>query len=102
VIPAVNRALKFANLKLDDISYWEINEAFAVQFIACNRELKLDMAKVNGNGSGISLGHPVSCTGARLIVSLVYEMRRRGVRYGCASLCAGGGPGTAIIVETVL
>jgi len=101
VVPAVNRALKFANLKLDDIGYWEINEAFAAQFIACNRELKLDMAKVNGNGSGISLGHPVSCTGARLIVSLVYEMRRRGVRYGCASLCAGGGPGTAIIVETV-
>jgi acetyl-CoA C-acetyltransferase len=102
VVPAVNRALKFANLKLDDIGYWEINEAFAAQFIACNRELKLDMDKVNSNGSGISLGHPVSCTGARLIVSLVYEMRRRGVQYGCASLCAGGGPGTAIILETVL
>lgn len=101
VVPAVNRALKFANLKLDDIGYWEINEAFAAQFIACNRELKLDMAKVNGNGSGISLGHPVSCTGARLIVTLVNEMRRRGVQYGCASLCAGGGPGTAIIIETI-
>lgn len=101
VVPAVNRALKFANLKLDDIGYWEINEAFAAQFIACNRELKLNMDKVNVNGSGISLGHPVSCTGARLIVSLVNEMRRRGVQYGCASLCAGGGPGTAIIVETL-
>lgn len=102
VVPAVKRALKFANLKLDDIGYWEINEAFAAQFIACNRELKLDMDKVNGNGSGISLGHPVSCTGARLIVSLVNEMRRRGVQYGCASLCAGGGPGTAIILELII
>lgn len=101
VVPAVNRVLKFANLKIEDIDYWEINEAFASQFIAVNRELKLDMVKVNANGSGISLGHPVNCTGVRLIVSLVHEMCRRGVRYGCASLCAGGGPGAAIIVENV-
>ncbi|MCL6560562.1 MAG: acetyl-CoA C-acetyltransferase, partial [Firmicutes bacterium] len=93
--------LKFANLKMDDIGYWEINEAFAAQFIAVNRELKLDMDKVNANGSGISLGHPVSCTGVRLIVTLVHEMRRRGARFGCASLCAGGGPAAAIIVETM-
>ncbi|HBW37335.1 MAG TPA: hypothetical protein DEF89_19380 [Desulfosporosinus sp.] len=91
VVPAVKRALQFANLKLEDIGCWEINEAFAAQFIACNRELKLDMDKVNGNGSGISLGHPVSCTGARLIVSLVSEMKRRNVEFGCASLCAGAG-----------
>jgi acetyl-CoA C-acetyltransferase len=101
VVPAVKRALKFANLELDDIDYWEINEAFAAQFIAVNRELKLDMDKVNANGSGISLGHPVNCTGVRLIVSLVHEMRRRGARYGCASLCAGGGPGAAVILEAI-
>ena len=101
VVPAVNRALQFANLKLEDIGYWEINEAFAAQFIACNRELKLDMDKVNGNGSGISLGHPVSCTGARLIVTLFNEMKRRNVEFGCASLCAGDGPGTSIIVQNM-
>ncbi len=99
VVPAVQRALKFADLKQEDIGYWEINEAFAAQFLAVNREMKLDMDKVNVNGSGISLGHPVNCTGARLIVSLIYEMRRRGDRFGCASLCAGGGPGAATIVE---
>lgn len=101
VVPAVHRALKYANLKLADIGYWEINEAFAAQFIAVNRELQIDMDKVNVNGSGISLGHPVSCTGARIIVSLMHEMRRRGDRFGCASLCAGGGPGAAVILETI-
>ena len=101
VVPAVYRALKFADLEVDDIGYWELNEAFAAQVLAVNRELKLDMAKVNANGSGISLGHPVGCTGARLIVSLIHEMRRRGVQYGCASLCAGGGPAVAIVVEAI-
>ncbi|GAB6173720.1 thiolase family protein [Paradesulfitobacterium aromaticivorans] len=99
VVPAVKRALQFANLTMDDIGYWELNEAFAAQFLAVNRELKIDIEKVNANGSGISLGHPVSCTGARLVVTLVHEMRRRGVRYGCASLCGGGGPATAMIFE---
>lgn len=99
VVPAVQKALNFAGLKQEQIGYWELNEAFAAQFLAVNRELKLDIANVNGNGSGISLGHPVGNTGARVIVTLVYEMRRRGVRYGCASLCAGGGPAVAIIVE---
>lgn len=101
VVPAVHRALKFANLQLEDIGYWELNEAFAAQFLAVNRELKLDMSKVNANGSGISLGHPVGCTGARLIVSLIFEMRRRGVQFGCASLCAGGGPAVAVVIEAV-
>jgi len=102
VVPAVKRALHFAKLTLKDIGYWEINEAFAAQFLAVNRELNLDMDKVNANGSGISLGHPVSCTGARLVVTLLHEMQRRGVRFGCASLCGGGGPATAIIVEQYL
>jgi acetyl-CoA C-acetyltransferase len=101
VVPAVNRALRFANLQQEDIGYWELNEAFAAQFLAVNRDLKLDMDIVNTNGSGISLGHPVGCTGARLIVSLINEMRRRKVQFGCASLCAGGGPAAAIIVEAI-
>lgn len=101
VVPAVKRALKFANLNKEDIGYWELNEAFAAQFLGVNRELNLNMDRVNANGSGISLGHPIGCTGARLIVTLMNEMRRRGVQFGCASLCAGGGPAAAIIVEAV-
>jgi acetyl-CoA C-acetyltransferase len=99
VVPSVTKALKFANLKLEEIDYWEINEAFAAQIIGCNRELKIPLDKMNANGGGISLGHPVGMTGARLIVSLIHEMHRRGVRYGGASLCGGGGPSTSIIIE---
>ncbi len=99
VVPSVKRALHFANLILEDIDYWEINEAFAAQIIGCNRELKIPLDKMNANGGGISLGHPVGMTGARLIVSLIHEMRRRNVRYGGASLCGGGGPSTSMIVE---
>ncbi|MEA5023251.1 Acetyl-CoA acetyltransferase [bioreactor metagenome] len=99
VVPAVRRALNFARMDTKDIDLWEINEAFAAQFLACNRELKLDLDKVNVNGSGISLGHPVGMTGARLILTLVQEMKRRRNQYGCASLCAGGGPAMAVVVE---
>jgi len=101
VVPAVRKALQYAGLKQEDIGYWEINEAFAAQFLGCNRELKLSLDIVNANGSGVGLGHPVGSTGSKLIVSLIYEMKRRGVKYGCASLCAGGGPGAAIIVEAL-
>lgn len=101
VVPAVQKALKFAGLQMDEIDYWEINEAFAAQFLAVNRELKIPMDKVNANGSGISLGHPVGCTGARLLTTLIYEMQHRGSRYGCASLCAGGGPAAAMIIEAL-
>ena len=99
VVPSVRKALKFANLPIKAIDYWEINEAFAAQIIGCNRELKIPLDKMNINGGGISLGHPVGMTGARLIVSLVHEMIRRGVRYGGASLCGGGGPSTSMIIE---
>jgi len=98
---ALPKALKYAGLTMDDIGYFEINEAFAAQFLACQRELKLDMSKVNANGSGIGIGHPVGCTGARIVVALLYEMKRRGVRYGAASLCVGGGPAIATIVEAL-
>jgi acetyl-CoA C-acetyltransferase len=99
VVPSVRRALHFANLPIEAIDYWEINEAFAAQFLGCNRELKLNLDKVNANGGGISIGHPVGMTGARLIVSLIHEMSRRKVRYGGASLCGGGGPASAMILE---
>lgn len=98
---AIPKALKMAGLTLGDISCFEINEAFAAQFIACNRELQLDMSKVNINGSGISLGHPVGCTGARILVSLLYQMRRMNARYGVAALCVGGGPAMATVLEII-
>lgn len=98
-VPAIQKALKFANLPIDAIGYWEMNEAFAAQIIGCNRELKIPLDKMNAHGGGISIGHPVGMTGARLLVSLVHEMKRRGVQYGGASLCGGGGPSTAMIVE---
>jgi acetyl-CoA C-acetyltransferase len=92
---AIPQAIKEAGLKAGDIEYYEINEAFAAQVVACLKELKLDLSRVNANGAGISLGHPVGMTGIRLIVSGYYEMQRRNVQYGCASLCAAGGPGMA-------
>jgi len=99
VVPAVRNALKFANMKLEDIDYFEFNEAFAAQVIGCNRELKISLDKLNGVGSGISLGHPVGATGARLIITMINELKRRGKQFGCAALCASGGPAHAFIVE---
>ena len=101
VVPAVHKALKYAGLTKEDIGLWELNEAFAAQVIACNRELKIDKSIINVNGSGVSLGHPVGQTGVRLIITLVHEMRRRGVKYGVASLCAGGGPACATVGELI-
>lgn len=98
---AIPKVLKDANLTKDQISYYEINEAFAAQFIAVNRELNLDLRNVNRNGSGIGLGHPVGCTAARIIVSLLYELKRSGERYGVASLCVGGGPAIATVIEAI-
>jgi acetyl-CoA C-acetyltransferase len=98
-IPAVKKALNKARVSLNDIGVIELNEAFASQAIACIRELKFDMEKTNINGSGISIGHPIGCTGARLIVTLLHEMKRRKVNLGLATLCIGGGQGMAMVVE---
>lgn len=98
-IYAIPKAIAEAGLTASDIEYYEINEAFASQAAACINALKLDMANVNANGSGIALGHPVGMTSLRLVISGYYEMKRRGVRYGCASLCAGGGPAMAVVFE---
>jgi acetyl-CoA C-acetyltransferase len=99
VIPATRKALKIAGLTLNDIDYFELNEAFASQSIGCLRELKLDTSKVNLHGGGISLGHPIGCTGARILVTMVNEMKRRNLKLGLAALCIGGGQGMAMILE---
>lgn len=96
---AIPKVVENAGMIFDDIGYYEINEAFAAQFLAVNKVLKLDMNKVNANGSGIALGHPVGCTGARIIVSLIHEMIKRDEKYGVASLCVGGGPSIASVIE---
>jgi acetyl-CoA C-acetyltransferase len=98
-IPAVKRALKKAGVSVRDFGLVELNEAFAAQAIACMRELKLDLEKTNVNGSGISLGHPVGCTGARIVITLLHEMKRRNVNLGLATLCIGGGQGMAMVLE---
>ena len=99
VVPAAKKALKLAGLSLNDMGYIELNEAFASQSLGVVRELDIDLGKTNLHGGGISLGHPIGCTGARIIVTLIYEMVRRDLQFGLATLCIGGGQGMAIIVE---
>lgn len=96
---ATKLALEKSGLKVEDLDLIEANEAFAAQSIAVARDLKFDMSKVNVNGGAIALGHPVGCSGARILTSLLYEMEKRDAKRGLATLCIGGGMGTAIIVE---
>ena len=98
-IPAVKKALARAGLTVRDLDLIEANEAFAAQSIAVARELDFDLERVNVNGGAIALGHPIGASGARILVTLLYELRRRGGRYGLATLCIGGGMGIACIVE---
>ncbi len=98
-IPATIKALKKANLKVEDLDLIEANEAFAVQSIAVLKELNLKPEKVNVNGGAIALGHPIGASGARILVTLVHEMKKRDNKYGLATLCIGGGQGVATIVE---
>lgn len=98
-VPAVKKALKMGGLTMSDIDVIELNEAFASQAIACVREMGVTMDKVNPYGSGISLGHPIGCTGARLTVTLMNEMKRKGYNLGMATMCIGGGQGMAAIFE---
>jgi len=101
-VPAVTKALQRAGLTVSDIGLIELNEAFASQAIACIYDLGLDLEKVNVNGGSIAIGHPLGCSGARISTTLLYEMRRRGVRYGLATMCVGVGQGAAIIYENIL
>lgn len=87
------------SLSVGDIGLWELNEAFAAQSLAVVRELGMDSAFVNVNGGAIALGHPIGCSGARITITLIHEMKRRGVRYGVAALCIGGGMGIAALME---
>lgn len=99
--PAIRQALERANLTIEDMDLVEINEAFAAQYIAVEKELGLDREKTNVNGGAIALGHPVGASGTRIILSAAYELQRRNGKYAVASLCIGGGQGIALIIERV-
>jgi 3-oxoadipyl-CoA thiolase len=98
-IPATQKALQRAGLSINDLDLIELNEAFASQSIACIRELKLDIDKVNVNGGAIAIGHPLGCSGVRISTTLLHELRRRNGRYGLATMCVGVGQGAAVIYE---
>jgi acetyl-CoA C-acetyltransferase len=99
VVPATYKALKLAGLTLKDIEVFELNEAFASQALGVMKEMGISAANTNLHGGGISLGHPIGCTGTRIIVTLAYEMQRRNLHYGLAALCIGGGQGMCVILE---
>lgn len=100
-VPSSKIALQKAGLKLEDIDLIEVNEAFAAQYLAVEKELGLDRNKVNVNGGAIALGHPLGATGTRLVLTLLYELRRRKGKYGLATACIGGGQGIAVIIENL-
>jgi acetyl-CoA C-acetyltransferase len=98
-VPAVHALLARHALTLADIDVIELNEAFAAQVLACDRELHFDPERLNPNGGAIAIGHPTGCSGARVVVTLVHELQRRGGRLGLATLCVSGGQGVALLVE---
>jgi acetyl-CoA C-acetyltransferase/3-oxo-5,6-didehydrosuberyl-CoA/3-oxoadipyl-CoA thiolase len=100
-IPATQKALKRAGLTMAQIDLVEINEAFASQVLACVRELGIDLNKLNVNGGAIALGHPLGCSGARIMTTLIHEMKKRSARYGLATMCIGVGQGITTIVERI-
>ncbi len=100
-IPAVRKLMRITGTSIKDYGLFELNEAFASQAIACMRELDINPDITNVNGSGISIGHPIGCTGARIVIALINEMKRRNVELGLASLCIGGGQGMAMAIESI-
>ncbi|TQR18275.1 acetyl-CoA C-acetyltransferase [Psychrobacillus soli] len=100
-VPAIRQALEKAELRLEDMDLIEVNEAFAAQYLSVEKELGLDRDKTNVNGGAIALGHPVGASGTRILLSLAYELKNRGLKYGVASLCIGGGQGIAVVIERV-
>jgi acetyl-CoA C-acetyltransferase len=98
-VPATRAILERSNLKLDEIDLIELNEAFAAQVIACDRDLRFDQERLNVNGGAIALGHPIGCTGVRITTTLLHEMKKRNVKRGLATLCISGGMGIAVLVE---
>ena len=99
-VPAIRKLVSNSGISLEQIDLVEINEAFAAQVLACQRELHIDPAKLNPNGGAIALGHPIGCSGARIVVTLMHEMARREARYGIAALCVSGGMGVAALLES--
>jgi acetyl-CoA C-acetyltransferase/3-oxo-5,6-didehydrosuberyl-CoA/3-oxoadipyl-CoA thiolase len=100
-VPATEKALQRAGIGVDDLDLVEINEAFAAQSVACIRQLGIDPAITNVNGGAIALGHPLGASGARILVTLTHEMRKRQSRYGLATMCIGVGQGISVVVERV-
>jgi acetyl-CoA acetyltransferase family protein len=100
-VPSTRKALQLAGMKLDQIDRVEVNEAFAAQYLAVEKELGLNRDKTNVNGGAIALGHPLGASGTRLVITVLNELRRKGLRYGLATACIGGGQGIAIIVESI-
>jgi acetyl-CoA C-acetyltransferase len=98
-VPAVRRLLEKSGLRVEDVDLWELNEAFAAQVIACNRELKIPEERLNVDGGSIALGHPIGATGCRILVTLLHSLAERGLRRGVATLCISGGLGLALLVE---
>jgi acetyl-CoA acetyltransferase len=99
-VPAIRKLLEISRLSLEEIDLVEINEAFAAQVLACQRELNIDPERLNPVGGAIALGHPIGCSGARIVVTLMHEMARRKARYGIAALCVSGGMGVAALLES--
>lgn len=100
-VPAAKRAFEASGLGLDEMALIEVNEAFAPQYLAVERELGLDRSITNVNGGAISVGHPLAASGTRITATLVHELRRRGDKYGLGTACIGGGQGIAVLVEAV-
>jgi acetyl-CoA C-acetyltransferase len=100
-VPAVRKLEKKLQFNLDEFDLVELNEAFAAQVLACDRELHFDRERLNVNGGAIALGHPIGCTGTRIVVTLLHEMLRRKVRRGLATLCVSGGMGMAVAIENL-
>jgi acetyl-CoA C-acetyltransferase len=100
-VPATKIALQKAGLKLEDMDLIEVNEAFAAQYLGVEKELGLDRSRVNVNGGAIALGHPLGATGTRLVITVLYELRRRKKKYGLTTACIGGGQGIAMVVEAL-
>jgi acetyl-CoA C-acetyltransferase len=96
---AIPKCLKAVGLAFEDVDYWEVNEAFAAQFLAVGRELGFSLDNVNINGGAIALGHPIGASGARILVTLLHTLKRKGQSRGLATLCIGGGQGIAMLVE---
>ena len=98
---AVPKAVAKAGLNMEDISFWELNEAFSVVGIENTRRMKLDPAKVNVNGGAVSIGHPLGCSGARIIVTLINVLKQQGGKFGAAGICNGGGGASAMVIENM-